>query len=64
MTEKPLLAASLPRLRSLLFAPASRPDMCAKLPRIGPDGAVLDPGGRGGSRGQSRGPGPGPSFNR
>ena len=42
MTEKPLLAASLPRLRSLLFAPASRPDMCAKLPRSGPDGAVLD----------------------
>ena len=32
----------LPRLRSLLFAPASRPDMCAKLPRSGPDGVVLD----------------------
>ena len=33
---------ALPRLRSLLFAPASRPDMCAKLPRSGPDGVVLD----------------------
>lgn len=32
----------LPRLRSLLFAPASRPDMCAKLPRSDPDGVVLD----------------------
>jgi citrate lyase subunit beta / citryl-CoA lyase len=30
------------RLRSLLFAPAIRPDMCAKLPRSGPDGVVLD----------------------
>ncbi len=32
----------LHRLRSLLFAPAARPDMCAKLPRSGPDGVVLD----------------------
>ncbi|MFN8027906.1 MAG: CoA ester lyase [Acidimicrobiia bacterium] len=30
------------RLRSLLFAPASRPDVLAKLPRTGPDGVVLD----------------------
>ena len=30
------------RLRSLLFAPASRPDVAAKLPRSGPDAVVLD----------------------
>jgi len=30
------------RLRSLLFAPASRPDVLAKLPRTGPDGVVID----------------------
>ncbi|MEO8693266.1 MAG: CoA ester lyase [Acidimicrobiales bacterium] len=30
------------RLRSLLFAPASRPDVLAKLPRAKPDGVVLD----------------------
>ena len=30
------------RLRSLLFAPANRPDVTSKLPRSGPDGAVLD----------------------
>ena len=30
------------RLRSLLFAPASRPDVLAKLPRSGPDGVVID----------------------
>jgi citrate lyase subunit beta/citryl-CoA lyase len=30
------------RLRSLLFAPASRPDVVAKLPRSGPDGVVID----------------------
>ena len=30
------------RLRSLLFAPASRPDVVAKLPRSGPDAVVLD----------------------
>jgi citrate lyase subunit beta/citryl-CoA lyase len=30
------------RLRSLLFAPASRPDVVAKMPRCGPDGVVLD----------------------
>jgi citrate lyase subunit beta/citryl-CoA lyase len=30
------------RLRSLLFAPASRPEVLAKLPRSGPDGVVLD----------------------
>lgn len=30
------------RLRSLLFAPASRPDVLMKLPRSGPDGVVMD----------------------
>jgi citrate lyase subunit beta/citryl-CoA lyase len=30
------------RLRSLLFAPGNRPEVLAKLPRSGPDGAVLD----------------------
>jgi len=30
------------RLRSLLFAPASRPDVLAKMPRCGPDGIVMD----------------------
>jgi citrate lyase subunit beta/citryl-CoA lyase len=30
------------RLRSLLFAPASRPEMLAKLPRSAPDGVVID----------------------
>jgi len=38
MPERPRRA----RLRSLLFAPASRPDVLAKLPRSGPDGVVLD----------------------
>ena len=42
MTENVSIDNALPRLRSLLFAPASRPDMCAKLPRSGPDGVVLD----------------------
>ena len=42
MAENFLMEDLLPRLRSLLFAPASRPDMCAKLPRSGPDGVVLD----------------------
>ncbi|MFQ5556806.1 MAG: HpcH/HpaI aldolase/citrate lyase family protein [Acidimicrobiales bacterium] len=30
------------RLRSLLFAPATRPDLIAKLPRSRPDGVVID----------------------
>ena len=30
------------RLRSLLFAPASRPDVLRKLPRSAPDGVVID----------------------
>jgi citrate lyase subunit beta / citryl-CoA lyase len=30
------------RLRSVLFAPASRPEVLAKLPRSGPDAVVLD----------------------
>ena len=42
MADTPHPQDPLPRLRSLLFAPASRPDMCAKLPRSGPDGVVLD----------------------
>lgn len=42
MTKNPVVVETPPRLRSLLFAPASRPDMCAKLPRSGPDGVVLD----------------------
>ena len=42
MTENVSIDNAPPRLRSLLFAPASRPDMCAKLPRSGPDGVVLD----------------------
>ncbi len=42
MADAHRLQDLLPRLRSLLFAPASRPDMCAKLPRSGPDGVVLD----------------------
>ena len=42
MTENPPTEEMLPRLRSLLFAPASSPDMCAKLPRSGPDGVVVD----------------------
>jgi citrate lyase subunit beta/citryl-CoA lyase len=33
---------TITRLRSLLFAPASRADVLAKLPRSGPDGVVLD----------------------
>ncbi|HZP28139.1 MAG TPA: aldolase/citrate lyase family protein, partial [Acidimicrobiia bacterium] len=48
------------RLRSLLFAPASRPDVVAKLPRSGPDGVVLDledavaPSGKAGARAVAR----------
>lgn len=42
MADASHLQDQLPLLRSLLFAPASRPDMCAKLPRSGPDGVVLD----------------------
>ena len=30
------------RLRSLLFAPANRPDVLMKLSRSGPDGVVID----------------------
>jgi citrate lyase subunit beta / citryl-CoA lyase len=30
------------RLRSLLFAPASKPEVLAKMPRSGPDGIVMD----------------------
>jgi citrate lyase subunit beta / citryl-CoA lyase len=34
--------AEVTLLRSLLFAPASRPDVLAKLPRASPDGVVID----------------------
>ena len=60
MTENLPTGGALPRLRSLLFAPASRPDMCAKLPRSGPDGVVLDledavaPAAKAEARGQAR----------
>lgn len=60
MTENLSMEDLLPRLRSLLFAPASRPDMCAKLPRSGPDGVVLDledavaPAAKAEARGQAR----------
>lgn len=60
MTENVSIDNALPRLRSLLFAPASRPDMCAKLPRSGPDGVVLDledavaPAAKAEARGQAR----------
>ena len=37
-----LTMAEITRLRSLLFAPASRPDVLAKLPRNNPDGVVVD----------------------
>lgn len=43
MSATPLTGGRVPaRLRSLLFAPASRPDVLAKLPRTGPDGVVID----------------------
>jgi citrate lyase subunit beta/citryl-CoA lyase len=34
--------AAVTRLRSLLFAPATRPDVLAKMPRSAPDGVVID----------------------
>jgi citrate lyase subunit beta / citryl-CoA lyase len=37
-----LTMAEIARLRSLLFAPASRPDVLVKLPRSNPDGVVVD----------------------
>lgn len=36
------MAATIERLRSLLFAPAVRPEMLAKLPGTGADGVVID----------------------
>jgi citrate lyase subunit beta / citryl-CoA lyase len=36
------MSAGPRRLRTLLFAPASRPDVLAKMPRSGPDGIVMD----------------------
>jgi citrate lyase subunit beta/citryl-CoA lyase len=40
MTQSPAVPAR--RLRSLLFAPGNRADVCRKLPRSAPDAAVLD----------------------
>ena len=48
------------RIRSLLFAPASRPDVLRKLPRSSPDAVALDledavpPGGKPAARGHAR----------
>jgi citrate lyase subunit beta/citryl-CoA lyase len=48
------------RLRSLLFAPASKPDVLAKMPRSEPDGVVMDledavpPDGKPAARGHSK----------
>lgn len=42
MTNAPNLPAPLPRLRSLLFAPAVRDDLIPKLTRSGADGVVID----------------------
>ncbi len=36
------MSGSRLRLRSALFAPASRPDLLPKLPRSGPDGVIID----------------------
>ena len=36
------MTASLSRMRSVLFAPASRPDVLEKLPRSSPDVAIID----------------------
>ena len=36
------MSGALPRWRSLLFVPASRPDLAAKAPRSAPDAVVLD----------------------
>lgn len=36
------MSASGLRLRSALYAPASRPDLLPKLPRSGPDGVIID----------------------
>ncbi len=36
------MSGSRLRLRSALYAPASRPDLLPKLPRSGPDGVVID----------------------
>lgn len=42
MTSTHSAPTPLPRLRSLLFAPAVREDMIPKLPRSGADGVVID----------------------
>jgi len=42
MTAAIFAPAPLPRLRSVLFAPAVRDDMIPKLPRSGADGVVID----------------------
>ncbi len=40
--EQPDPPRSVPRMRSLLFVPATRPDMVAKTPRSNPDAVVID----------------------
>lgn len=42
MASDALAASGIDRLRSLLFAPAVRPDFIAKLPARGADGVVID----------------------
>ena len=42
MTAQPLTPGTLPRLRSVLFAPAVRDDLIPKLIRSGADGVVID----------------------
>ena len=42
MTSAPLIPQPLPRLRSMLFAPAVRDDLIPKLTRSGADGVVID----------------------
>ena len=42
MTSAPMSPRPLPRLRSLLFAPAVRDDLIPKLTRSGADGVVID----------------------
>ncbi len=41
-SDQPGPSRTVPRLRSLLFVPATRPDMVAKTPRSGPDAVVID----------------------
>ncbi|MEE8475401.1 MAG: aldolase/citrate lyase family protein, partial [Myxococcota bacterium] len=42
LRSAPMSTTPIDRLRSLLFAPAVRPEMLAKLPAAGADGVVID----------------------